>query len=275
MRKSIILLIILLCFSSLLLHAGGDAPQDLRMYTDGNYKMARMYAEKNLNDPMSQLIFALCQVNDVKNQELYEGLDNLKKLYGNEEIEKKIRLEAGFSYIRNVHILQIRGRHPRLKDIDTVSLYKEFIKFANRESIACMAAVYLADIHFESYSNNSEKGEALKAFRFLEDFSKNWKGNKKSLVPVYLFLDNYYIEVLNDYARSFNVLKKCYSIGITKEKIRREVLLKMGRMCDIKLGKKPLASKYYREFLRLYPNSETTAIVKQFLRNLRQQGVNR
>lgn len=219
----------------------------------------------HMEEPMGRLVYHLCQVHDLSNQNINQGLAGLKKLYEDKNLDKEIWLEAALSYTRIIQLLQLRKMCPsKYASTDIRKLYEEIIQKASGDIKACQSIIYLA----ESYFLSQDKGSRTEGFKRIEEFLTAYDGPQKYLVPVHLYVERFYIFLENDYQKSFSHLKEGYETGIRNDIVKPEVLFRIGRICDYKLNKKDLAKNYYEEFLRLYPDKDRTPVIQRYLKAL-------
>ncbi len=268
-QKNIIFLILFLLiprFYCSLIFAQETLDDALYAYQESDLEKAREITQKHLNHPLSLLVLHLCQIHDHKNQNIPAGISGLKKLYENESLEKKIWSEAALAYARIIQLFQNRKLYTEYDNIDVRSIYNKIIKIVPHSLNACLAVMYLAETYLESANKSSIK----KGFNLVENFINSYKGPGKNKVILHFFLEQYYINLYRDYKKSFEHLKKAYRIGISNEIYEELTLFRIGRICEKELNNEAGAKTYYEKYLKLYPYSERTPIVKRYLKKLNQ-----
>lgn len=240
---------------------GGGLDAALLAYQDGDLTRAKRIAVAHRDQAAGRLVFHLCQVHDVKDQDLSAGLAGLKALFEDDTVPLAVRAEAALGYGRVIQIFQARKMNQDYADIDVRGVYRRVIELVPQDIAACTAARYLA----ESYmgAKTFEKG-----LEFVEDFLANYAGPPEHTIPVHLFVEAYYIDGRGDYAKAMTHLKTAYDLGIIKDTVRRKVLFRMGRICDTKLKDIDKARTYYREFLERYPQATQAPVIRRYLNAL-------
>jgi hypothetical protein len=263
MKKSLITGGIMLITGSLL---GGDPPpreQLLEAYGKMQYPQARRLANKHYKLPEARLVEALAAVFDRRKQNLSFGLSELKALYHDKKLDKKIRLQAGLAYARAAQTLEMRkGIYSVADNIDFNKIYETIKTDYPKQPEACFAAIYQAQALLEAGSDE----ERLKGLALLKQFLVSYKGAKNYLAAVNILLADQYIVAYKNYKVSAKYLIDAFECGIANKRIREKVLFRIGRIYDLKLKDKTMAQKYYNLFIKEYPNSSSVPIVKRYLR---------
>jgi tetratricopeptide (TPR) repeat protein len=222
-------------------------------------------AYKHSKLPESRLVKALCAVFDRKKQDLGYGLPELKNIYNDKNLNSKLRLQAGLAYARAAQTLQMReGVYPIADGIDFNAIYDSIINTYPDSPEACFAVVYQAQSLFES----SDKKNNLKGISILEKFLTNYKGPKNFLAAINILIADQYIISDANYRKATKYMLNAYKSGISNPRTREIVLYRIGRTYDLKLKDKKSAQKYYRMFIKKYPNSSSTPIIKRYLREM-------
>ncbi len=263
-----IITVVICSFSAKTAFAEEQIKDYLHYYQQGDLVMAAKLAEQNVNQPLGRLVLSLCRIHDLKNQKLEPGLAGLQDLFEDKSLESVIRLEAKLSYTRMIQLLQIRGRHKQYDSVNVEELYISLIKDAGVDERACYAALYLTELYFESYLKNRDIAKGQKAIECIESFLVDYTGNEHNTVFLYLYAEKMYTNITEDYSKSLMHLETAYRIGIKPAMARQNVLFKLGRISDIKLHDKETAAKYYKEFLRVYPNVIKTPLIRRYLQGL-------
>ena len=110
--------------------AGGDIePKMLQAYSGGQYELAKKLSAQCKDSSKAKLVSALCDVYNMKNQDLSHGLQGLKRLYEDGKVTGKIRIQAGLSYARAAQTLSMRdGLTTKSKTL----IMKQFILTSSR-----------------------------------------------------------------------------------------------------------------------------------------------
>ena len=246
-------------------------PKDhMYYYQQGDLVKAAELAQLHTDQPLGQLVLSLCRVHDLEKQDIKSGLVGLEGLFGDNDIDPVIRLEAKLSYTRIIQLLQIRGRHEQYDSVNVEGLFAEIIEDAGNDKRACYAALYLTEYHFEGYLKTNNEAKGQKAIDCIEQFLADYKGSKENTVFLHLYAEKMHTNITEDYQKSLMHLETAYQIGVSAV-AKQSVLFKLGRINDIKLNNKEAAVKYYKEYLRLYPYVTKTPLVKRYLGELEEK----
>ena len=240
----------------------------LQAYHAGDLGWARNIAVNHLDQPRGRLVHALCLVHDTKNGDVGRGLEALEQLYRDSAVDRAVRLEAGLSYGRVIQLLQVRNLHPEFDDADAAAFYREYIVLAADSKHACLAVLNLAELYCDAWLLHKDPRLGQQALSLLEEFIDRYAGSEPDLVPLHLMAEALYQEIDEDYRKSYEHLDAAYRLGIMKLQVRRAALLKMGRLNHLKLECPALAIRYYRDFLREFPNARQTPHVRRYLAEL-------
>ncbi len=262
---------ILLAAGSLMLTAGSlsgsdlsPANQVLEAYSNVQYPRARKLAQKYSKLPESRLVLALCAVFDRKKQDIDYGIPELKKIYDDQSIPAKYRLQAGLAYARAAQTLGMRGHYPIVDGIDYDKVYDEIIKQFPDRPETCFAVFYKTS----ELLNSDVSDDHSEGIQILEKFTADFKGDKTYLAAIYIQLANQYIWNGKNYEKSIKNFVSALHVGIVNPRNREGILYQIGRMYDTKLHNKVLAKKYYMQFVKEYPNSSNEPVVRRFLREM-------
>jgi len=218
--------------------------------------------------------------------------------------------EAGLSYGRVIQVNQLRKKSEGSKgsqipekydEVDVRGIFTEIMTGTPDTAQGSMAGLYLGETYFRSgVEGDADKGfETLEAYLTSEETAAKASGESaresakasgkpeaelekieqearrarlQHTVPLRLYLDIQYVDVRGDYASSFRHMKTAYELGIVKEVLRRTILFRMGRTCDVKLEKAKEARAYYEEFLKDYAFEKRTPLVKRYLEEMGRRG---
>ena len=97
-------------------------------------------------------------------------------------------------------------------------------------------------------------------------------GDPKLLPPIHLLAEYEYIRLKNDYKTAARHLQEGYEIGFANPSENRSGLFRLAFLYHKKIGDKPLAVKYYKEYLERYPYSGQAAVAQRFLEELGEGG---
>ena len=255
-----------------LLTAGGvfaarndSTAEMLSAYSDLQYPKARKLANKFPDKPESRLVKALCTVFDRKKQDLQYGLPELGKIYKDEKFPGKLRLQAGLAYARAAQTLQMReGVYSVADGIDFQEIFDSIIKKYPNSPEACFAVIYQAQSYFES----ADKAKKLEGIKLLKSFLKKFKGPRKYLSGINILLANEYILIQQDYSQAVKCLVNAWNDGISNPRTAEIVLFRIARSYDLKLKNAKDAIKYYKMFLKEFPNCSSAPVAKRHLKKL-------
>jgi tetratricopeptide (TPR) repeat protein len=176
-----------------------------------------------------------------------------------------IRLIAGISCARGAQALNMRnGLYPAAEAVDYVSIYKQIMKNYPDSSSAVYSLMYLGQELFDS--NSDEK--VTEAFKMFNDFITSYHGNRLYLSPLHLMLADQYIIHRVEYDKAVKHLEECYKIGIANPKNRESAIYRIARIYESRLKSRKNAIKWYRLYLKEYPNSSNSALVKRYLKEM-------
>ncbi len=264
--KTLIHLLILFLISSGTIASADSTPVDaaLKAYADGDYSKAFKIAQR-LDSPKAKLVVALVKLFSERYQDIGMGLSGLKKLIDDSKTPPGVWRQAALTYARTVQLMQRRkGLYSAADNMDFSKIYLELLKKFPESPESCRAMVYLTEDRLASKT----PATVNETFDMIENYCKNFKGNRKLLVPVYLFAANEYIYRKQDYKAAAECMNKAYKIGIMSPRLKEGMLFRLARTFDLKLHNRKQAEKYYREFLKEYPQSSRIPAVKRYLRAL-------
>ncbi len=242
--------------------------QCLLSYQEGDLEKARRIAQSDPNLPVARLVLALCQVHGRDDSDRFAGLETLQQLFEDPEVERGIRIEAGLSRTRVLQLLARRDSSSTLQALQMPTAFQRLINLAEGRPESVQAAIYRTESLFDDYFETADPAKSEEAFSFLETFIATYTGAPRDLVPAHLYLEGYYLEIEQDYSKSFFHLQQAHQLGIRKLITERTVIFKLGRICDLKLADPASAERYYRMFLKRFPDARRTPLVKRYLREL-------
>ena len=242
--------------------------QSLLSYQQGDLETARRIAQSDPNLPLARLILALCQVHGRDDSDLFAGLETLQQLFENPEVERGIRIEAGLSRTRVLQLLARRDSSSNLQVVQMRTAFQRLINLAEGRPESVQAAIYYTEFLFDDYFETADPANFEEAFAFLEIFIATYTGAPRDLVPAHLYLEGYYLEIEQDHSKSFSHLQQAHQLGIGQLTTERTVIFKLGRICHLKLADPASAERYYRMFLKRFPDARRTPLVKRYLREL-------
>jgi tetratricopeptide repeat protein len=267
--KQSLFLSVLIC-SAILMSAlkGGEKSKSndmLAAHESMKYKRARELAALQPENAAGKLVIALSKLHDEKFRDIAEGLEELKMLYDNPDVPATIWRESALNYARMSQLYQRRKElFDEADGIDFNAVYRKLINKYPDSSEACWAIVYFTEAGFNS--GNSE--EVANAFKNLEEFCDNYKGDSPLLTPVHLFADFQYIVHKKDFKSAVEHLLAALRLGIENQRLREEILYRIGRIYQTKLKNPRNAQMYYKQFLREYPNSRCVPVIERYLKKI-------
>ena len=135
------------------------------------------------------------------------------------------------------------------------SIYYEIIKKYPASKEACYAIIY--------------KTRKNKNFIELESFlSKPNLRNQDFLGIVHWFAANQYIVEKRDYKESVRHLINADKYGISNPRFLTIIRFQIGRIYDSKLHDKANAMKYYQVYVKQYPSSLGTMVIKRYMEKI-------
>lgn len=237
-----------------------------RAYAEGKYEVAKKLAWQCNGLNKAQLVSALCDVYNLKDQNLATGLQELKRLYESDKVAKNIRCQAGLAYARVVQSLNMRGGlYSEVKGIDYEKIYLDIIKSFPDTSSSVLAIMYLTQEWFES-SNYKEVAEA---FSQLNNFVNSYKGKKQFLVPLHYMLADQYIIHGGHYVQAVKELESAVNNGLSNPRVREDVVYRIARIYDTRLHDRYNALRCYEVFIKRYPGSSKAVLARRYVNELR------
>jgi len=270
MKDSLWILAVTLAGTSLALGAGtGPNRKDashaaLEAYAEMDYAQAEKLAVKIPDTPNGKLVGGLCDLYDRSHQNIERGQKTLSHLFNDEKTPLEIRLEAGLALGRTVQLMKQRhdlyGKSADLYNHDEI--LGKVRKLAPGSRADRDAFFYLIRERLE----DPKRSDA--AFKELEEYFRNFKGEKKLLPPLQLLAEYEYIRLRRDYKSAVRHLAEGYETGFANPSQTRSALFRLAFLYDRKLHNKPMAVKYYKEYLERYPYSGEAVVAKRFLNDL-------
>lgn len=237
----------------------------IQAYGDGQYYQAIRLAQKCKNTDKRKLIVALCRVYDLKRRDISEGLPALQALYENKSIAVDIRLVAGLSCARAAQTLSMRDDiYSDAKLIDYRSIYDAIIRNHPDTSAAVFSLMYLGQELFE----DGKADDTKKAFTLFRDFIRSYRGDERYITPLHLMLADQYIIHGRHYDKAVKHLEQAYRIGISNPKNSENTSYRIARIYATWLNNRNMAVKWYKQYLKQYPNSSNSAMVKRYLKEM-------
>ena len=247
----------------------GNMPREaLKAYAEMDYTLAGKLAGEIPDTPEGQLVSGLCDLYDRSRQDIKRGQLTLAELFYNETMPLDYRLEAGIALGRTSQLMKERRElyGDSADRYDHGKIFERIMKMAPGSSAARNAFLYLIRERLE----DPARREA--AFEELELFFRDFPGDSKLLPPVHLLAEYEYIRQKNDYKTAARHLREGYEIGFANPNESRSGLFRLAFLYHKKIGDKPMAVKYYREYLERYPYSSLAVVARRFLEELGEGG---
>ncbi len=245
-----------------------EAPAALKAYAAMNYTQAGKLAKQIPDTPEGQLVGGLCDLYDRSHQNIARGQQTLAKLFFNDKTPLSYRAEAGVALGRTIQLMKERrslygaaaDRYDHIKILDTVRQLAPNSHY-DRDSF-----FYLIRERFE------DPGQSDAAFKELEVYFRDFKGDRNLLPPLHLLAEYEYIRLRRDYKSAARHLMAGYEIGFANPSENRNGLFRLAFLYYKKLNDKPMAVKYFNEYLTRYPYSGLAVVAKRFLQELEEDG---
>ncbi|MBS1368825.1 MAG: hypothetical protein HPZ91_02610 [Lentisphaeria bacterium] len=240
----------------------------LKAYAAMDYAQAGKLAKQIPDTPEGQLIGGLCDLYDRSRQDVKRGQLTLAELFYNDKMPLEYRLEAGVALGRTAQLMKERRElYGSAGDrYDHVKIFGRVMEMAPGSSAARNAFLYLIRERLE----DPEQRNA--AFEDLELFFRNFSGDPKLLPPLHLLAEYEYIRLKDDYRTAARHLREGYEIGFANPNENRSGLFRLAFLYHKKIGDKPMAVKYYNEYLKRYPYSGQAVVAQRFLEELGEGG---
>jgi len=270
MGKSLWILAVIFAGTGLAFGAGsGPDRKDvsraaLEAYANMDYTQAGKLAKKISNTPKGQLVRGLCYLYDRSHPNIPRAQKTLAKLFDDEKTPLPYRLEAGVALGRTVQLMkERRDLYGNAADgYDHDKILEKVRKLAPGSQADRDAFFYLMRERLE----NPKQSDA--AFKELEIYFRNFKGDPKLLPPLHLLAEYEYIRLRRDYKSAVRHLAEGYEIGFANPSETRSGLFRLGFLYDKKIHNKPMAVKYFKEYLKCYPYSGLAVVAQRFLNDL-------
>ena len=248
--------------------AKGTASAALKAYAAMDYTQAGKLARTIPHTPEGRLVSGLCDVYDRTRQDIRRGQLTLAELFYNDKTPLPYRLEAGVALGRTTQLM--KERRDLYRDAadryDHVKIFEAVRKLAPGSSADRNAFFYLIRERLE----NPEQADA--AFEELETFFRDFRGDRKLLPPLHLLAEYEYIRLRRDYKNAARHLMEGYEIGFANPNENRGGLFRLAFLFHRKLNDKPMAVKYFKEYLKRYPYSGQAVVARRFLEELGEGG---
>lgn len=257
-----------LCISvGIYAHAFDIMREMAQAYSSQNWKQVRQLLEKVESSPQKTLYEGFYNLGSSDGNK-YKGLKLMKSLL--EEKNQQVKLQAMLAYARNIEIMKMRpDLYPDASSQpSSIKYYDKLIKNFPASKEACYAIVFKS----RNLINNAGKNkvQVKLAIAEVENFlSKSQEHNKNFLGIVHWFLANEYITTERNYKKAVEHLIRAEKYGITNPRVTTEIRFQIGRIYDIKLKDKKNALKYYKLFVKHYPESRTSRAIKHFIKELK------
>lgn len=244
------------------------APAALKAYAAMNYTQAGKLATQISDTPEGQLVGGLCDLYDRSQQKIDRGQQALSELFHNEKTPLSYRVEAGVSLGRTSQLMkERRDLYGDAADrYDHVKILEGVRKLAPGSRSDRDAFFYLMRERLE----DPKRADA--AFEELEAYFRDFKGDRKLLPPLHLLAEYEYIRLRRDYKSAIRHLMEGYEIGFANPNENRSGLFRLAFLYYRKLDDKPMAMKYFDEFLTRYPYSGQAVVARRFLQELKEDG---
>lgn len=246
--------------------AGGDIePKMLQAYSGGQYELAKKLSAQCKDSSKAKLMSALCDVYNMKNQDLSHGLQGLKRLYEDGKVTGKIRIQAGLSYARAAQTLSMRdGLYDEVEDIDYEAIYLDIIKTYPDSLSSVLAVMYLTQKWFEL----DEGKKAADAFVLINKFMGSLKGGKRLLVPLHFMLADQYVIYGGRYALAVKELEYAVGTGLSNPRVGEDAAYRIARIYDVRLHDREKALMWYRKFIKDYSGSSKAVLARRYIKEL-------
>lgn len=243
----------------------------LQSYAAMNDTQAGKLAKQIPDTPEGQLIEGLCDLYDRSHLDIRRGQTKLANLFNNDKIPPACRLEAGVALGRTSQLMKERRK---LYGVDAdrydhVKIFETVRKMAPGSQADRDAFFYLIHERLE----DPKQSDA--AFKDLEAYFRDFKGDRTLLPPVHLLAEYEYIRLRRDYKSAARHLMEGYEIGFANPSESRSGLFRLAFLYYKKLDDRPMAAKYFAEYLKRYPYSGQAVVAKRFLGELGEDGAKR
>ncbi len=231
-----------------------------KAYVAQDYNLAAKLLKSAPESAEKRLIGALCDLYDRSRQKIDRGQRACAEIFDNGNVELKYRLEAGMALARTAQLMKERPDvYGNKADVyDHIAIYRKLMELVPGTMVARNAFIYLIRERLESDEGWDE----------LEDFCREFKGDRKLQVPVHLLAEYEYIRQKRDYRNAIRHLEAGYRLGFSNPSEDRSALFRLGFLNFRKLEDKAQGKKYFEEYLLKYPTSNLTIVAKRLLDGL-------
>jgi TolA-binding protein len=157
------------------------------------------------------------------------------------------------------------GLYREVKGIDYEEIYLDIIKSYPESSSAVLAAMYLTQEWFES----NAPSKIAEAFKLLNEFIINYKGNKQFLAPLHYMLSDQYIIHGKQYRTAVKELELAVKTGLSNPRVCEDARYRIARIYDTRLHNRTKALNSYNEFIKIYPASSRSVLAKRYVSELK------
>lgn len=243
-------------------------PEALKSYSTMNYAQAGKQAKPISDMPEGQLVGGLCDLYDRSHQDIERGQQVLAGLFHNEKTPLPDRVEAGVSLGRTSQLMKER------RDLygDSADRYNHVEILEGVRKLAPGSRADRDAFFYLIRERLEDPKQAGAAFQDLEAYFRNFKGDRKLLPPVHLLAEYEYIRLRRDYKSAVRHLMDGYEIGFANPNENRSGLFRLAFLYYKKLDDKPMAVKYFNEYLTRYPYSGQAVVARRFLQELGEDG---
>lgn len=244
------------------------APAALKAYAAMDYTQAGKLAKLIPDTPEGQLVGGLCDLYDRSHLDIERGQQTLAGLFYSDKTPLPYRLEAGVALGRTVQLMKERRElyGDAADRYDHVKIYDAVRKLAPGSQADRDVFFYLIRERLE----DPEQADA--AFKELEAYFRDFKGDPKLLPPLHLLAEYEYIRARRDYKTAARHLMEGYEVGFANPSENRSGLFRLAFLYYKKLDDKPMAVNYFNEYLKRYPYSGQAVVAKRFLQELGEGG---
>lgn len=244
------------------------ATNALKAYAAMDYVQAGKLAKEIPDTPEGQLIRGLCDLYDRAHQDIDRGLQTLAGLFYSENTPLPYRVEAGVSLGRITQLMKERRElYGNAADrYNHVKIYNKVRELAPGSMADRDVFLYQIRERLEDPKQTDD------AFRDLETYFKEFKGDRKLLPPLHLLAEYEYIRLRGDYKSAIRHLEAGYETGFANPSETRSSLFRLAFLYHKKLHNKPMAVKYFKEYQKRYPYSGQAVVAKRFLEELGEGG---
>ncbi|MDD3886718.1 MAG: hypothetical protein PHI35_07595 [Victivallaceae bacterium] len=264
MKKIVIIICAALLTASALQGETATPGDILRACSDMDFGRIDKLVTRFPASPEARLGNAFAALFDPDRQNIPAGLAEYAAIFADETLRNDFRAEAGLTLGRTVQLMRAR---PDLYDApgdayNYIAILHKTIRLAPDGAAARDAMLFIAMEKLDQPGLYQDQADECD--RFIRDFH----GDRRLLVPLWLLLEYQAIRQKGDYQRAVECLEQCVALGFANPAEEREARFRVANLAMLKLHDYNRAEKYFTDFVRRYPFSMDAVTAKRHLNRI-------